>query len=75
MNDIEYHQAQVRARLEWYIENFEKPKWMDFFGLYPAMNAVEASKAQLKAMKENGILISIKDTCKNIDLDSSHASN
>jgi len=65
ISENEYMATTIQARLEWYIERFEKPKWMNWFGCYPAMSSVEASKAQLKAMLDSGLVVTIKDTIDN----------
>ena len=48
---IETRQKSTIQTLELWIKLYEKPKWFYWFGLYPAMASVEASKAQLKSMR------------------------
>jgi hypothetical protein len=52
MNEIDFQIRISRKRLEHFIKENEKPAWLDWFGLYPAKSAVNASKVQLKAMND-----------------------
>lgn len=51
LREIEWHQANRKRQLIEFIGREEMPVWMEILGLYPARAAVEASKAQLLAMK------------------------
>lgn len=49
---IKGREKATKERLESYIEEHEKPKWLNNLGFYPAYASVEASKAQLNAMNK-----------------------
>jgi hypothetical protein len=51
MEEIEARQKSTIKLLELWIKQYEKPRWFNWLGLYPAMASVEASKAQLKSMR------------------------
>lgn len=69
MDEITLQQSLIRGRLEWWIENNEKPNWFSWFGFYPAKASVNAAKAQLKAMTQYGLVVSTMDAANILLLD------
>ena len=53
MSQYEHRAALTRGWLESWVDQFGKPDWYDWFGLYPSKASVDAAKALLKAMDNN----------------------